>query len=88
MRTFKIPSMSRDEIALLWNIVHVRILKQDGVEALTGYPLPAAEEAATVESSLTEKGLLHTDRSGASRFTPLGGLMIFKIMQNTIQSSN
>ena len=76
--------MSREEIALLWNIVHVRILKQDGVEALDGYPLPAAEDAAAVELSLREKGLLHTDRSGADRFTPLGGLMIFKITDNTI----
>ena len=76
--------MSREEIALLWHIVHVRCLKQEDVEELDGYPLPAAEDAAAVESSLTEKGLLHTDRSGASRFTPLGGLMIFKITDNTI----
>jgi len=86
MRTFTIPPMSKDEIALLWHIVHVRCLKQEDVEELDGYPLPAAEDA--VELSLREKGLLHTDRSGADRFTPLGGLMIFKIMDNTIQSSN
>ncbi len=59
MRTFKIPSMSREEIALLWHIVHVRCLKQEDVEELDGYPLPTAEDAAAVESSLTRRLATH-----------------------------